>query len=356
MAAAYPCSGHRRWQALRWCLLCGLAPLLLSASMNCDWHSGEGVNYTQSPWTFSVDKDCTTLELPVRLWGPMEVEGAAALAQALQGAASLKRLDLDYNHIGDEGAAAVASALQHLGGLAAVDLKGNSIGDKGAKAISIELWHTPQLTHLDLERNKIGASGTRAVAAALRKTPMLMFLSMASNTMGDEGAKALASVLRHMPSLTGLDVASNGIGEEGEVALAAAMARIEAGRGGEQFQYVTGISHELLEKARISHPTPPADVLEAKHRDLQALPIWQFFNKQCHMNDSLDGIVAMLATLGIQELQDLHLWSDIEIERNLKRSGIPEGLRAIIVKCVNEEVRGKIPEPPLVHTEDGSEL
>lgn len=338
-------------------MLAALAPWVLLATKNCDWHSGNGVNYTKSPWTFSIAKDCTTLELPIRLWGPMDAQGASALAAALDGNELLKKLDLDYNQIGDEGAAALASVLVHMPAMAALEFKGNAIGDKGAKALSTELWQMPQLTHLDLERNKIGPSGARALAAALRKTPMLMYLSVGRNNIGPKGAKALAAVLRHMPVLTGLDVSDNGIGQEGELVLSAAMARIEAGRGGEQFQYVVGISDENLEKARKERPTPPADVLEAKHRDLQVLPMWQFLSKQCQVRqDHLDGIVVILATLGVQELGDLPLWSDFELERNLNRSGVHEDTRTAIRKCIDEKVRQNVETPPTVHSEATDEL
>jgi len=153
-----------------------------------------------------------------------------------------------------------------------------------------------------------------------------------------------------MPSLIALDVSDNDIGEEGQLNLTAAMARIEAGRGGVQFQHADGISHELLEKARQERPTPPADVLLAQ--DLQTLPMWRFLNTQCKMKENLDGVVTLLAALGVQELRDFNLWSDVEIERNLERSGIPEGIRAVLRQCVDDKVRGKIAEPPSPH-DDG---
>jgi len=346
-------------------LLAGLEPWISQAMVkNCDWYSHKGVTYTESPWTFQVDKDCTTLELPVRnlfgigLWGGMDSSGGVSLAEAIKNMTTLKKLDLDYNYIQDEGAAAVATALQHMPAMAAMEFKANGIGDVGIKAISVELWHTPQLTHLDLERNKIGPSGARALAAALRKTPMLMFLSLGENKIGDAGAKALAQVLRHMPSLTGLDVSSNGLTEDGQLVLAAAMARIELGRGGELFQFVRGISENQLEAARKDRPRPPVDVMEAKHVDLQVIPMWKFLNKQCGMTDEkkLDGLVALLAALGVQEVKDLNLWSDFEIERNLKSSGMHEDIRNALRQCVDSQVRATSTEPPTVHSEQTEEL
>merc|ERR1711862_858295 len=146
-----------------------------------------------------------------------------------------------------------------------------------------------------------------------------------------------------MPSLTGLDVSGSGLTEEGELALAAAMARIEVGRGGVQFQLVSGVSEGHLEKARKERPVPPPDVLAAKHKDLAALPIWQFLNKQCKIDNEghLDGVVAIFAGMGIQEMGDLSLWSDIEYERNMKNAGILEDLRKTIRACVHEKVRLK---------------
>lgn len=339
---------HRQAQPCAGMLRAGLASLLLlggMASKHCDWHSSEGVNFTQSPYKFFIDKDCTTLELIVRLWGSMQAEGAVALAAALEGTAGLelKRLDLDHNQIGDIGATALAGALQHMPTLVNLDLKGNGIGDLGAKAIGTELWHTALLTHLDLDKNSIGPSGARALTAALRKAPMLTFLSLSRNSIGDEGAKALASVLRHMPGLMALDVSANGLGNEGQLVLAAAMARIEASRGGVLFQHADGIAHDILEQARKDRPAPPLDVVLAKHRDLASLPMWKFLNEHCPMEEEkIDGIVMLLAALGVQELGDFNLWSDFELERNLERSGISEDIRTSMRQCVDSEIRGKI--------------
>jgi len=326
--------------------------MLLVSSKNCDWHSGQGVSLTTSPYKFTLGSDCTTLELPIRFWGGMRAEGAAALAVALETAPRLKRLVLDYNDIGDEGAVALANALQHISSIAALDLKGNSIGDMGAKALSSELWHVAQLTRLDLQSNSIGPSGTRALAAALRKHPLMTFLSLAGNPIGDAGAKALASVLRHMPSLAGVDVSNSGVGEVGQKALAAGMAMLEAGRGGTQMQLVQGISDAYLKEARERRPAPPPDIAEARFSEIESQPMWKFLKEQCKGERFDKGIVAMLAALGIQEVGDLNLWSDVEIGRNLKRSGIKETQITSLQKCVDEEVRGKVEAPSVHHDEE----
>lgn len=283
----------------------------------------------------------------------MRAEGAAALAVALEGVPLLKRIVLDYNDIGDKGAEAFAGALQHFTAIVALDLKGNSIGDLGAKALGSELWHAAQLTRLDLQSNAIGPAGTRALAAALRKTPMLTYLSLAGNPIGDAGAKALASVLRHMPSLAGVDVSNCGMGEEGEKSLAAAISVLEAGRSGTQMQLLQGISEAHLKEARERRPAPPPDIVEAKLSEVKSQPMWRFLKDQCKMGEELDAIlVPMLAALGIQEVGDLNLWSNIEIERNLKRSGMTEAQITSLQKCVDEEVRGKINAPRVHHDEE----
>lgn len=341
------------WPAsiLRLLLIIGLEPMLLVSSKNCDWY-GHGVSFTTSPYKFNLDSNCTTLELPIRFFGAMRADGAKALAVALETVSNLKRIALDYNNIGDEGTVALASAFQHITSIAALDLKGNSIGDLGAKALSSELWHAAQLTRLDLQSNVIGPSGTRALAAALRKTPMMTFLSLAGNPIGDAGAKALASVLRHMPSLIGLDVSNCGLGEDGERSLAAAIVVLEAGRGGNQMQDVQGISEASLKDAREKRPAPPPDIVEAKLSEIQSQPMWKFLKDQCKAEGLDPIVVAMLAALGIQEVGDLNLWSNIEIERNLKRSGMNATQITSLQKCVDEEVRGKVNAPRVHHDEE----
>lgn len=308
------------------------------SNMNCDWHGQVGVNYSTSPWSFTIDPDCTTLELEVHLWGAMGTAGGIALGKSIQKMDRLKRLDLDHNHIGNEGMVALSKAMEHMDKLAAIDLKGNSIGDFGAKALATELRHTPQLIHLDVARNAIGPAGARSLAAAIRKTPMVTFLSLSHNNIGDEGARAFASVLRHMPSLLGLEVSKNNLTNEGERALAAGIALVEAGRGGQQFQHVYGVTELFLREARTNRPKVPMGVGE-NPAILEKVPIFRFFNNTCSMSKEVHGIdtlVMTLAALGVQQLSDLRLWTQQELERNLERAGILESVRSNMSVCVSK--------------------
>lgn len=323
------------------------------SNMNCDWHGQVGVKYSTQPWNFTIDPDCTTLELEVHLWGAMGTAGCLALGQSIQKMSVLKRLDLDYNRIDDEGMLALSKAMEHMDQLAAIDVKGNSISDHGAQALATELRHTPQLTHLNIAYNAIGPAGARSLAAAVRKTPMITFLSISNNNIGDEGAKAFAAVLRHMPGLLGLEVSNNNLSVEGEMALAAAVAFIEGGRGMQRFQHVLGISDKLLDEARTKHTKPPIDILD-NPEIIQKLPIWRFLNSKCGMSKDvhgIDAVVMIFAALGVQELPDLSLWTDAELDRNLGRAGVLDFVRANITECINKYARKQVAVQPPLHDE-----
>merc|ERR1712224_260837 len=105
-------------------------------------------------------------------------------------------------------------------------------------------------------------------------------------------------------------------------------------------QYVLGVDDEHLQEARKRRPAPPPDFFEAKVRDLQTSPMWRFLNGDCNLStDGLNTIIAVLVGLGVQEVNDFSIWSDLEIERNLKRSGVSEDKRSRLRICVNEQVR-----------------
>lgn len=321
--------------------------------MNCDWHGSVGVNYSTSPWSFSIHPECSTLELEVHLWGAMGTDGCNALGKSIQKMTRLKRLDLDYNRIGDEGMTALSKAMEHMDQLAAIDLKGNSIGDHGAQALAAELRHTPQLTHLNVASNTIGPGGARALAAAIRKTPLVTLLVLSDNMIGDEGAKAFAAVLRHMPGLLGLEVSKNNLTDEGERALAAAVATVEAGRGRMPFQHIHGVRESFLHEARSNHPKAPMDILD-NPEVLTKLPVWRFLNNTCGMSKEEHGIqavVMILAALGVQELADLSLWTDQELDRNLERAGILDFVRSNVSTCINKHMGEQKMKQPLTPTE-----
>ncbi len=74
------------------------------------------------------------------------------------------------NGIGDAGAAALAAAVKGHATLARLDLSGNGIGEAGAGALAEALLRGPPaaLTRLDLGNNQLGDVGAHAVAEVSR--------------------------------------------------------------------------------------------------------------------------------------------------------------------------------------------
>mmetsp|Transcript_30302 Transcript_30302/g.85474 ORF Transcript_30302/g.85474 Transcript_30302/m.85474 type:complete len:549 (-) Transcript_30302:90-1736(-) len=196
----------------------------------CEWHLDyfyrRKINYTDEPWSFSIDPGCTSLSCMTMLWGSIDDRGAAALAAALAKAPQLEELTLGYNNIGDSGAAAIAAALKHLPRLRLLFFGWNGIGNAGASALAAALEHAPRLEELNLFWNFLGEAGTAALAAALAHTPRLAKLNLAWNNMGDAGAVALAEALKKTPGVTELSVAWSGVGNLGATALASALVHL----------------------------------------------------------------------------------------------------------------------------------
>lgn len=86
--------------------------------------------------------------------------GIAQLARPLAAIRVLTTLTLSGNHLGDHGADALAHVLLHgTHQLASVDLSSNGIGDHGAMALRPLLENKATLQKLNLNRNKIGNLG-----------------------------------------------------------------------------------------------------------------------------------------------------------------------------------------------------
>jgi hypothetical protein len=98
--------------------------------------------------------------------------------------------------------------------LTSLNLGYNKIGVEGAKAIAQALEKNESLTSLYLMNNKIGAEGAKALAQALEKNESLTSLDFWNNKIGDEGAKAIAQALEKNESLTSLELWNNDISEE----------------------------------------------------------------------------------------------------------------------------------------------
>ena len=167
------------------------------------------------------DPTLTELDFTVFLFRhAIGVEGAKALAHALESNTTLLGLDLSNNKIGDEGAKALALALKSNTTLSELDLKDNEIGDEGAQALAHALESNTTLSKLSLWSNEIGVEGAQALAHALESNTTLSGLDLNNNKIGDEGAQALAHALESNTTLSLLSLYSNEIGVKGAQALA----------------------------------------------------------------------------------------------------------------------------------------
>jgi uncharacterized protein (TIGR02996 family) len=144
----------------------------------------------------------------------LQTEDFTALA-GCPGLSSLASLVLTYNTVGDSGAAALAGS-PHLGGLEALSLMSCGIGPEGIGALAASSgWK--RLSHLNISGNAVRSQGARALADGLR-LPALRELLLGTTQLEDDGARWLAQA--PLDGLTVLNLYNNGIDWPGIRALA----------------------------------------------------------------------------------------------------------------------------------------
>lgn len=156
------------------------------------------------------------------------------------GGRALQQLDLECNYLGDAGAAAVAEFLPGAVSLRVLRLGGNNIGAAGGKALGLALRQVisggaSRLEDFDLSRNFIGTSvmvmlWAQAVACDVDSKlgqPPLKRLRLDVNRIHDVGAQAMAASLAKTSScgvhMEVLDLGFNLIGDAGALAMANAI-------------------------------------------------------------------------------------------------------------------------------------
>ena len=100
-------------------------------------------------------------------YNDIDSEGAEAFAPALAANASLTDLKLEYNGLQDEGVTAVCKGIQSNKDtkLASLNISRNGVGPEGAKSVAAMVAVTASLTKIDVRLNALGDDGK----AALRK-------------------------------------------------------------------------------------------------------------------------------------------------------------------------------------------
>ena len=88
--------------------------------------------------------------------------------------------------------------------LASLDIGRNSIGPAGAKSVAAMAAVVASVTKIFVGGNKLGDQGATVLCDALResKVTKVQELDISSNRIGPEGAKAVAALAASMASLT----------------------------------------------------------------------------------------------------------------------------------------------------------
>ena len=138
--------------------------------------------------------------------GTYNADGIKAIAQAISVTASLTKISLAKNNLGEEGTKIICEAMKGNTTITELDLSGwghtsNIGGAPGAKCVADMLRVTASLTSINLFANNLGPEGARALAPAIRDSTSLTYLSTIScglnppNSLEDGGAIACSGLM-----------------------------------------------------------------------------------------------------------------------------------------------------------------
>lgn len=165
-------------------------------------------------------KDLTLMDL-----GMDSNEGILLADAILSNGASLTKLDISSNALGDSGAVLVAKLLRKGTPLQELNLFDNSIGDEGTTELCLALQHNTNLTFLGLGCNHLGVDGAAQLSIMLSSNVCLTRLELADNALGDAGVEHLAQALIKNTSLRALNLIGTRIKVDGAKSLASMLGR-----------------------------------------------------------------------------------------------------------------------------------
>jgi Ran GTPase-activating protein (RanGAP) involved in mRNA processing and transport len=154
--------------------------------------------------------------------GTYSVEGIRALADALEANGSLTEVDVGGNSLKDAGIEVLTTALTMSATckLQSLKIDENQITSTGAKAVAAYVAISASLTKLSLASNKLGEEGAKAICEALKGHKTLRELDVSghaelgSNIGGPAGVKHVADMLVADGSLRFVNVLSNQLDAE----------------------------------------------------------------------------------------------------------------------------------------------
>ena len=128
------------------------------------------------------------------------------MAPAIAVCASVTKILVSFNQLGDGGATILCDALREstVTKVQELDLRGNDIGPDGAKAVAAMAAVVASVTNVLVSRNELGDEGSTILCNALRESTVTKVeeLDLSYNDIGPDGAKAIADLCAVCASVT----------------------------------------------------------------------------------------------------------------------------------------------------------
>ena len=137
------------------------------------------------------------------------------MAPAIAVSTSVTKILVGDNELGDEGATILCNALSEstVTKVQELDLSDNDIGPDGAKAIAALCAVCASVTKILVGANKLGNEGATILCDALRESTVtkVQVLDLRMNDIGLDGAKAVAAMAGVVASVTSVNLSNNAL-------------------------------------------------------------------------------------------------------------------------------------------------